>query len=452
MPSVDRFLLDESIQVQGKNLDAGERSAIDDAFLPKGQMRMRARIHRGAAEIGGSCVELEAQGRHLVLDLGRPLTADWDEAVPLPDVPGLTDHDPSLLGVLVSHAHPDHYGLAGVMPDHAPFFIGAAAERILRESHFFGAAPDLPRPSGYLADRQPLEIGPFRVTSYLVDHSAFESFALLVEADGRRLFYSGDVRAHGRKARAFERFLASPPERIDALLLEGTRLGRQETGGCASEDEVELRATEVMQGAGEAMALLFYSPQNVDRYVSLYRAAIRAGRVFVIDLYAAAVASATGRDTIPQASWRNVRVLVPRAQSIRVKQAKAFERIDAIRGWRIYAEELLADHGRFALTFRVSMTSEFERAGMPEATAIWSMWPGYLSPGPDDRLNYFLARNEVPLEVIHTSGHAPVDDLKRFAEAIGPARVIPIHTEHPERYRELYERVEPHADGEWWEV
>ena len=31
---------------------------------------MRARIHRGAAEVGGNCVELEAGGERLVLDVG----------------------------------------------------------------------------------------------------------------------------------------------------------------------------------------------------------------------------------------------------------------------------------------------------------------------------------------------------------------------------------------------
>lgn len=414
---------------------------------------MRARIHRGAREVGGNCVELEAGGKRLVLDIGRPLWAEASDPVPLPNVAGLEiGTDRSLLGVVISHAHPDHYGLAGLLPTAVPLFMGAATSRILRESQFFTPMGLDKEPAELLVDRQPLVVGPFTFTPFLVDHSAFDAYALLVEADGRRLFYSGDVRAHGRKDRAFERFLASPPQRIDALLLEGTRLGRRERRGCASEDEVEMRATEVMQGARDAMALLFYSPQNVDRYVSLYRAAIKAGRVFVIDLYAATVAAATGRNTIPQASWRNVRVYVPRAQSVRVKQAEAFERVDEIRGRRIYVEELLAEPGRFALTFRVSTTSEFERAGMSKAAAIWSMWPGYLSPDPDDRLNQFLARNEIPLEVIHASGHASVEDLKRLAEAIAPTRVVPMHTEHPERYRELYDRVEPHADGEWWQV
>lgn len=40
---------------------------------------MRVRIHRGTKEIGGTCVELESQGKRIVLDVGLPLdVADPD--------------------------------------------------------------------------------------------------------------------------------------------------------------------------------------------------------------------------------------------------------------------------------------------------------------------------------------------------------------------------------------
>ena len=72
---------------------------------------MRARIHRGAHEVGGGCVELESDGQRLVLDVGLPLSMSADEDATLPAVTGLGSGDPSLLGVVLSHAHPDHYGL-----------------------------------------------------------------------------------------------------------------------------------------------------------------------------------------------------------------------------------------------------------------------------------------------------------------------------------------------------
>jgi ribonuclease J len=34
---------------------------------------MRVRIHRGAREAGGSCVEIDHDGQRIVLDVARPL-------------------------------------------------------------------------------------------------------------------------------------------------------------------------------------------------------------------------------------------------------------------------------------------------------------------------------------------------------------------------------------------
>jgi ribonuclease J len=85
-------------------------------------MSMRVRIHRGAHEIGGSCLEVEAAGSRIVLDVGRPLAAGADDATPLPPVAGFAKDDTSLVGVLISHAHQDHWGLAELVPSTVPIY------------------------------------------------------------------------------------------------------------------------------------------------------------------------------------------------------------------------------------------------------------------------------------------------------------------------------------------
>src|SRR5580704_1216654 len=186
---------------------------------------MKVRILRGAHEIGGSCVELEALSSRLVVDVGKPLWADWGETVPIPAVPGLADgSDPSLSGVVISHPHLDHYGLVDQVSSRVPLYIGREAAALLKAAEFFSAAGIELHPTGYLEDRIPLQIGAFTVTPYLADHSAFDAYSLLVEADGRRLFYSGDIRGHGRKARLFERLIDDPPSSVDVLLCEGTHI------------------------------------------------------------------------------------------------------------------------------------------------------------------------------------------------------------------------------------
>ena len=75
---------------------------------------MRLRIHRGAQEIGGTCIEVEAAGKRVVLDIGLPLDAT-DEAQErlLPEIPGLRERD--LLPDL--HGHPGDAPLLGPAGD-----------------------------------------------------------------------------------------------------------------------------------------------------------------------------------------------------------------------------------------------------------------------------------------------------------------------------------------------
>ena len=49
---------------------------------------MRVCIHRGTKEIGGTCVEIESQGKRLVLDVGLPLDATDPDEIPLHPIKG----------------------------------------------------------------------------------------------------------------------------------------------------------------------------------------------------------------------------------------------------------------------------------------------------------------------------------------------------------------------------
>ena len=91
---------------------------------------MKLRIHRGTKQIGGTCIEIEAQGKRIALDVGLPLDAADDEDAHeslLPAVPGFRERDDGLLGVLISHPHQDHYGLARYIRPQVPIHIGEHA-------------------------------------------------------------------------------------------------------------------------------------------------------------------------------------------------------------------------------------------------------------------------------------------------------------------------------------
>src|SRR4051812_25762624 len=102
---------------------------------------MRVCIHRGAAEIGGSCVEVEQDRFRLILDLGRPLRSDLDDGTGLPllkELDGLHGGaSPWVSGIVVSHGHIDHWGLVPLISEEIPIICGEGTARTLTAASFF---------------------------------------------------------------------------------------------------------------------------------------------------------------------------------------------------------------------------------------------------------------------------------------------------------------------------
>ena len=415
---------------------------------------MRIRIHRGTKEIGGTCIEVEAQGRRIALDVGLPLDAPDDEHEGLlPRVSGFREPDDSLLGVVISHPHRDHYGLARYIRPEVPVYIGKDAHNILAAASAYipnGHAFASPR---FIAHRTTVEIGPFRVTPYLVDHSAFDAYGLLVEADGRRVYYFGDFRAHGRKATLFEAMVKNPPKDIDVLLMEGTTIGREEASeSFATEAELEgefVRAFKATKG----LHFVWTSSQNIDRIVTIFRAAKRTGRVLIIDLYTAVVLEATGRSTIPQSGWDEVKVYIPYRQRVLIKTNELFDDLARHEQNRIFPEHLPALRARAVMLFRPLIVRDHGVAAALEGAALtYSMWDGYLKHESTRSVRAWLEEKSIPVQVIHTSGHASVADLQRFAAALAPRRLVPIHSFETARFAEFFDNVVQQEDRDWWSV
>ena len=99
------------------------------------------------------------------------------------------------------------------------------------------------------------------------------------------------------------------------------------------------------------------------------------------------------------------------------------------------------------------MLRDLERAkALTGARVIWSQWEGYLKEGSGAQLKADCEARGIPFEIIHTSGHASIADLKRLAAAVCPKALVPIHTFEAERFPGLFENVVLRQDGEWWEV
>jgi ribonuclease J len=409
---------------------------------------MKVRIHRGTQQIGGTCIELVAAGDRIVLDFGLPLDGEANDTSLVPKIAGN-----DLRGILISHPHIDHYGLLHHLSGSTPVVMGGAARRIVQAAAPFTGQP-LPSLTGPdLEDGKAIDIGAFRITPYLVDHSAYDAYSFLIESEGKRIFYSGDFRAHGRKAKLYERLVADPPKDIDALFMEGSSLSRLESDeSFPTESDLEAEIVAHLKAA-KGLVMFHTSAQNIDRVVTLYRACKRAGRPLIIDLYASAILAATGNKNIPQSDWPGIHLYLPKLQAIQVKKNEWFPLLKQHSANRIFQEQLKEIGRNAVILFRPLMRPDLDDTGcLDQASYIYSQWAGYLELGSYVSTEEWLKTLGIELRQIHTSGHASPKDLKRFAEAFAPRALIPIHSFATEKYSELFSNVVYRQDGEWWDV
>jgi ribonuclease J len=388
-------------------------------------MSLKLTVHRAAHEIGGNCIELRAPcGARLLLDVGRPLDA-------LPDASGLLpatlDVHAPVAGVVISHPHQDHYGLLDEIPRDWPIYCGEASAAIMRLTQDL-TGRELDRTFRFLKSAVSKSIGPFTVTRFLTDHSAFDASMILVECAGRRVLYSGDFRVHGRKASLVEQLLKSLPDRIDALLLEGTNLGSVKP--CVTEDELEQQFAALFKET-RGRVFVTWSAQNVDRTVTLYRAALKAKRSLAVDLYTASVL-ATLKDygRIPQPGWPGLKVVVTSrfARLYRRRGNASFVEYMAKHG--IAASALAKQPSKWVIMTRPSLLDDFQRNGVnpcKDDSWSWSMWRGYLDQSDGRRVRDWCSMGGATARHLHTSGHASPADLSEFAGRVDARTTIPIH-------------------------
>jgi ribonuclease J len=228
-------------------------------------------VHRATSEIGGNCIELTLDGHRLVLDAGSRLDAEG-VAASGPAVPPTLDLMAPIDGLVITHPHQDHYGLLRDLPPHWPVWSGAASEVLIRMTASLSGAVVEQRFQTY-RPHEAFAVGPFTITPYLTDHSAFDAHMLLVEVGGKRILYSGDFRRVGRKAALVDRLMTNPPPDVDVLLLEGTTLGRAEAFPTESalEDDFVALFRRI-----PGRVFVTWSAQNIDRTVTIYRACKKA--------------------------------------------------------------------------------------------------------------------------------------------------------------------------------
>ena len=373
---------------------------------------MEITVHRGTHQIGGIATEIATAKTRILIDMGEDLSP-----TPTPlQIPGVTDCNGTCDAVLFTHHHGDHIGQMGRICAEIPLYAGELAKEIMLMSAEHCCKKDDALCSRIQTIRTFLpgvafEIGNIRITPFSVDHSACDSYMFLLEAEGRRVLYMGDFRAHGFRGKALPKLLEKLVGKVDALVIEGTTLSRPKTPPM-TERELQQKVAAYMEQYPYVFVLC--SSTNLERICALSKSVPR-GKYFVCDGYQSDLLD------LLQRHWHGYSSLYCNLKKT------------------VYGENLLPklrERG-FLMTVRDNrafrkIAGNFDPA---KSIVLYSMWEGYrLQPDSTipDFLNLFGK-----WESLHTGGHAGCDDLRAVVEKVHPDVVIPVHTEVPEEFLPL---------------
>lgn len=433
---------------------------------------MRIIIHQGAHEIGGNCVEIATDRSRIILDVGMPLfnedrerrdTANLRHQPPeelrrlgvLPTVPGLFEEGLSPDAILISHAHEDHTGLVRHSRSEIPIFASVGTSKMMLAGYKFAGQPALLRDRHQeLCSGKSVPIGDFKVTAFSVDHSIYGAQAFLIEAEGKTVLYSGDLRLHGRKPGMQRTLIESVTNRnIDVLLMEGTHINHSDHRG-PNEYRLQDEITAHI-GSAPGLVLASFSPQHVDRLVGFLNATKNTGRIFIADAYTAFVMHLIASETpIPRPeSAGHVKVFFPRFFEASFRQKGLEDFHSRMFAARIDVKDIRSNPSRYVMLFRPSMLdSDFEGILPPGTRCLYSRWSGYLDRPDWQRTKEALAKVSGDLIEAHTSGHIFYCDIVEFVGQIKAKMVVPIHTFEPEKFGEFNSNVRVLADGEAFDI
>lgn len=417
---------------------------------------MIIKIYRGTNEIGGICIEIQSGKSKILLDFGMPLvnksgdsfnfkqyeSLSVNELIKngvLPNIANTYSENTDISGVLISHPHGDHYGLMQFLNKDIPVFLGKATHEILKLNNIFLYQKNKIENPIYFEKNKPFQIGEFNITAFWNDHSAFDSYSFLIEANGKSIFYSGDFRGHGRKANVYKWFTHNAPKNVDCLLIEGTTIGRA-TNRFKTENKIEQELTEIFRKS-DCINYIYTSSQNIDRIVSLYKACLKSGKTFVVDVYTANVLnilSEFAKLPTPLKGYAQIKVLFPNRITNELFERGLGELANKFSKSKITKDEISKNPSDFVIIVRPSMKNDLKKITTDKGNLIYSMWEGYKEQSSTKKFLDWLTSKNFAIIDIHTSGHADIETLKKFADSINPKTIIPIHTFNKQDYKTIF--------------
>jgi len=309
--------------------------------------------------------------------------------------------------------------------------------------------------------------GEINISQYPTDHSIPGACSFVITHDGRSIIYTGDFRRHGIHSERVEKFIKIAQKLNPiAIITEGTRVpsikdynNDSYKNDDKTEKDVKLHSTDLIS-EHNGLILLNFQLRNLDRILIYYNLAKKFNRILAVpskifllldrlkgkleEMDESAIQDFNKAYNLPEFDDENFRIYLER------KGWGKFEPTDykgvqkgVFKNFKFLTyKEIRRDPERYLLYMDYFMLKELIDLDQKPNSVM------YISSTTDpfneemvlqeEKLNAWLDRFGIlKTETMHSSGHCSTDDLINFLEKIDADNLIPVHTEHPETFKEF---------------
>ena len=101
-------------------------------------------------------------------------------------------------------------------------------------------------------------------------------------------------------------------------------------------------------------------------------------------------------------------------------------------------DDFLGSPEKYVMLVRPTVLTYLQRIKAAHIRLIKSIWGGYWDEPNTERFRSWVEEHCEAVKDIHSSGHADTKSLQRIVEHIRPQTIIPIHTDSPSSFGELF--------------
>lgn len=378
----------------------------------------------GLEEIGRNSAAVEYKGDIVVIDLGLMFPTENMYGIDyiIPDISPLAGKEKNIKGVIITHAHYDHFGgVPHLLPKlgNPPMYGSEFTMRLVekRQTDF----PQYAKPKvNIVKPKQIFTLGKFEIETFHVNHSVPNAFGVVVRTPAGSIAFTGDFKFDHKPVNdlpADEVHLKALGEKgISVLYTDST--GAEREGHSMSESIIEGNLEKILTEHPNQRIIAATFSSMIDRLQQLVSIAEKYGRKVAIDGYSMKTNVAIAKE-IGFMDYRPETIITPE-QSTKMPPGKVLVLCTGAQGEDNAVLMRIVNKEHRSLELQAGDVVIFSSSVIPGNEASVQLVKDQIYKQGAEVIHYKMMD-------IHSGGHGHRDDLQHMINLTKPQYLIPAH-------------------------